>query len=212
MKAFIFDLDGTLLDSLSDIAGAVNDVLADYGYSQHSLADYRRMVGEGVEHLVRAALPVFAHERLGEVVAAYRVRYFERMTLNTRPYPGISQLLDGLTARGFSMAVLSNKRDDFTVALVRDVLHRWKFADVRGERTGVARKPDPTSALEIAKRLGTPPAECFFVGDTPIDMMTAAAAGMTSIGVTWGFRTEPELKIAGARHLVNDPAQVLALV
>jgi|CXWL01.1.fsa_nt_gi phosphoglycolate phosphatase len=212
MKAFIFDLDGTLLDSLSDIAGAVNDVLADYGFPQHSLSDYRQMVGEGVEHLVRSALPVFAHQRLGEVVVAYRARYFERMTLNTRPYPGITQLLDGLTERGFAMGVLSNKRDDFTVALVRDVLYRWKFADVRGERIGVARKPDPTAALEIAKRLGVAPAECFLVGDTPIDMKTASAAGMTSIGVTWGFRTEPELKEAGAHHVVHEPQQVLALL
>ncbi|MBX7114465.1 MAG: HAD family hydrolase [Myxococcaceae bacterium] len=212
MKAFIFDLDGTLLDSLTDIAGAVNDVLRHYGYPQHGMSDYQNMVGQGVEHLVRAALPVFAQDKLDEVMTAYRERYRERMWLHTQPYPGISALLDGLSARGFQLAVLSNKRDDFTVALVRQVLARWAFGDVRGERLGVPRKPDPTAALEIASRLGVAAGECFFVGDTAIDMRTAAAAGMKSIGVTWGFRPEKELRDSGALHVVHTPEQVLALL
>lgn len=212
MKAFIFDLDGTLLDSLTDIAGAVNDVLGRFGYPQHSMSDYQNMVGQGVEHLVRAAVPATAQERVNEVMAAYRERYRERMLLHTRPYAGIPELLDGLTARGFQLAVLSNKRDDFTVALVREVLAKWRFGDVRGERVGVPRKPDPTAALEIAQRVGVAPAECFFVGDTAIDMRTATAAGMTSIGVTWGFRPEKELRESGALHVVHSPEQMLALL
>lgn len=212
MTALIFDLDGTLLDSLADIGGAVNEVLGEYGYPQHSQDDYRRMVGQGVEHLVRSALPESAHGRLDEMVAAYRDRYARRMTLNTRPYPGIEALLDALTARGVPMAVLSNKRDDFTVGLVSTVLGRWSFRDVRGERVGVPRKPNPTAAFQIAEKLRVPPARCLFIGDTAIDMKTAVAAGMTGIGVTWGFRGEPELRQGGARDVVHRPEQILELV
>ncbi len=211
-KALIFDLDGTLADSLEDIGGAMNDTLAERGRPPHPLDAYRHFVGEGIEVLVRRASQPKTDDELKRLVAEYRAHYAARADGHTHPYPGIPELLDGLTALGLPMAVLSNKRDDFTVALVQRVLPRWAFARVRGEREGVPRKPDPTAALELARELGVAPAEVTFVGDTPIDVKTALSAGMRPVAVTWGFRSEEELKAAGASEVIHRPAELLGLL
>jgi phosphoglycolate phosphatase len=212
IRGVIFDLDGTLLDSLNDIGGAMNDALTARGFPVHPIDAYLRMVGEGVDMLARRALPKDANVDLAQFIEAYRARYAERMERHTRPYDGIPALLDALTARGVKMAVLSNKREDFTVELVRRQLPRWPFVEVRGERSGVPRKPDPQAALALATSLGLTPADCAFVGDTPIDVKTAVNAGMLPVGVLWGFRTRDELAAAGARHTLNNPGELLALL
>jgi phosphoglycolate phosphatase len=212
IRGLIFDLDGTLLDSIADIGGAMNDALAARGFPAHEMSAYLQMVGEGVETLALRALPKDAHVDVTEFVAAYRVRYAERMEANTKPYDGIPAMLDALAARGLPMAVLSNKREDFTVELVRRQLSKWRFVEVRGERRGVPRKPDPTAALELARVLGVAPKDCAFVGDTPIDVQTAIAAGMQPVAVLWGFRGHDELHRAGARTLLTHPRDLISLL
>lgn len=208
----IFDLDGTLADSLADIGGAMNDTLRDRGWPEHSHDEYKQFVGEGIEVLVTKASPPMSETLLKEVVTQYRAHYAERADRNTRPYAGIPEMLDRLAALPLPFAVLSNKRDDFTRGLVQRVFPKWAFAQVRGERVGVPRKPDPTAALEMARDLSLKPDEIAFVGDTPIDVRTALSAGMKSVAVTWGFRGEEELRGAGATNVIHRPEQLLGLV
>lgn len=207
--AVIFDLDGTLADSLGDIGGAMNEALVARGLPSHGLEAYRQFVGEGVEVLAHRAAPGLGPAGLPLLVEEYRARYAARIDAQTRPYEGVPAMLDGLVAAGLPLAVLSNKRDDFTLELVRRLFGRWPFVEVRGERVGVPRKPDPTAALELARALGVPPADCAFVGDTAIDIRTAVAAEMIPIGVLWGFRGADELHQAGARRLLSHPRELL---
>lgn len=217
LDALIFDLDGTLADSLADIGESMNEVLLELGLPAHPVPAYKGFVGEGAENLVRRAVAA-AQGREGlprpmaELLAAYARRYGAREHLASTPYPGIHPMLDGVVACGRKMAVLSNKRDDFTKHLVQQAFGRWPFVDVRGEREGVPRKPDPTAALELALALNVVPARIGFVGDTAIDVRTARAAGMVSIGVLWGFRSLEELTSAGAQHLLAAPEDLLALL
>ena len=210
-RALIFDLDGTLADSLEDIADAMNGALAAHGLPTHEVPSYRYKVGDGIEWLVRRAMPQPCPVPLPQLMEEYRTRYKATGHAKTQAYPGIAEMLDGVAALEVPMAVLSNKRDDFTKELVRLRFGRWRFAAVAGEREGVPRKPDPTSALELARVLGFAPSQLGFVGDTPIDMNTARNAGMTPIGVLWGFRTREELLAAGAKHVLERPAQLLEL-
>ena len=196
----------------------MNRVLAELSLPPHGLDAYKAFVGEGAENLarraVRAALPSAEGlpRPLAELVESYRVHYEALEHGRSTPYPGIDAMLDGVVASGRKMAVLSNKRDDFTKHLVTHAFSRWPFVDVRGEREGVARKPDPIAALELALALNVLPARIGFVGDTPIDMGTAMRAGMVPIGVLWGFRTRDELTNAGARFLLEQPKDLLALL
>ncbi len=208
-RAAIFDLDGTLADSLGDIGGAMNEALAARGLKPHALPDYHPFIGEGVEHLARRAAPSLEDAHLPAFVEEYRARYAARIDQDTRPYDGIVELLDALAAAEVPLAVLSNKRDDFTVELVKRRFGKWKFHAVRGERLGVKRKPDPAAAISIATELGVEPTDCVFVGDTAIDMKTAVAAKMLPVGVLWGFRGREELLAAGAKRLISHPRELL---
>ena len=207
-KAVLFDLDGTLLDTLGDLADSMNQVLADMGYPQHQTGDYRYFVGDGMEMLVSRSLPPGA--RKGHLVArglaAVETEYGRRWSRTTRPYDGVPAMLDELQARGTPMAILSNKPEDFTRLTVSTLLKGWSFDAVCGARPGVPRKPDPAAALEIAARLGVRPSECLYLGDTATDMKTACRAGMYAVGALWGFREAAELEAAGARVLVEEPA------
>jgi phosphoglycolate phosphatase len=210
-RAAIFDLDGTLADSVEDVGGAMNEVLAARGYPQHDLPTYRRFVGDGIEMLIRRAVPAEALEQVPQLLVEYRARYGLRLDSKTTLYPGIQALLDALVAAGVKLAVLSNKREEFTRELVRRLLPGVPFLEVRGEREGTPRKPDPTSALEVAAALGVPPAQCVFVGDTAVDMKTAVCAGMMPVGVLWGFRGREELVEGGARALLSSAVQLMGV-
>jgi phosphoglycolate phosphatase len=211
-QAVLFDLDGTLVDSLADIGESMNFVLAEKGLPEHSLGDYRAFVGDGMKMLARRALP--PGERTGEAIEACVARMIEvyagRVALKTRPYDGIAELLDELVARGIAAAVLSNKPHGPTVDLVARLFPRRPFAVVFGERRGVPRKPDPAAAVEIASKLALAPAAVLYVGDTPTDMATAISAGMRPLGAGWGFRSEAELRAAGAPAVASHPREVLA--
>lgn len=213
--ALLFDLDGTLLDTLEDLALACDRVLAARGRPPFPLDAYRRFVGRGASHLVACLLP--EEERrdpaaLQAMLAAFQREYAQCWREHSRPYPGIPELLDGLTARGLRMAVLSNKPHAFTELCVRELLSAWSFAPVLGQREGVPRKPDPAGALEAARVLGLPPERVLYVGDSDVDMRTARNAGMFAAGVLWGFRGADELRDAGAQALIARPEELLALV
>ncbi len=212
-QALIFDLDGTLLDTLADIGNAMNSALRELGFATHSLEAYRGFIGKGLEQLAAAALPQAGTKvRTEEVVARFREFYSENLVVETRLYPGIAELLDGLQTRALPMAILSNKPDAPTQTLVKKLLGKWRFLDVRGERTGIPRKPDPQAALSIAAALGVAPQACAFIGDSAVDIHTATAAGMLPIGVLWGFRGRGELESAGAAHLLHQPQDLFALL
>jgi phosphoglycolate phosphatase len=213
-RAVIFDLDGTLLDTLDDIANAANHVLAARGFPTHPNASYRTFVGEGVIKLMVRALPK-AHRDEAAVqasVGAYVQEYERTWNALTKPYPGVPEMLDALAVRGLKLAVLSNKPDHFTQQCVDQLLAKWTFDSVLGASDQFPRKPDPASAVETAKRLGVPRAECLYVGDSGVDMQTACAAGMRAVGVLWGFRGQEELLREGAQLLIKKPSELLDLL
>lgn len=213
-RAVLFDLDGTLIDSLEDIAGAANQALRDRGYPAHPVEAYRQFVGEGVRMLFRKALAPAAgtNELLDELSSAFAQAYEARWHATTRPYAGIDQLLDALATRKLPLAVLSNKPDQFTRRCVAHFFGRHQFARVLGQRETAPRKPDPAGALEIARGLGLPPDSVVYVGDSSTDMQTAVRAGMYPVGVTWGFREAAELRAHGAARIIDAPAELLPIV
>ncbi|MDF1552385.1 MAG: HAD family hydrolase [Deferrisomatales bacterium] len=210
-RAVLFDFDGTLVNSVGDIADAMNAVLKAHGFPVHPLEAYRFFVGEGLETLVRRALPEDrrATATLEAVLPAMRAEYADRATRHTRPYDGIPELLDALTDRGIPLAICSNKPQEPLEAMVTALLDRWCFLAVVGARPDLPRKPDPTGALGIATALTIPPADWLYLGDTDTDMATASAAGMRAVGVLWGLRDAEELHQAGAARLVVHPRDVL---
>ena len=213
-KAVLFDLDGTLLDTIDDLAEAMNAVLTGQGFPTHDVEAYKYFVGDGIEMLARRALPAEHRNEatIARTVEGQRREYGKRWANKTRPYDGVPELLDALTARGLAIAVLSNKPDDFTRVVVKKFLPRWEFAAVRGEGDETPKKPDPRGALEIAARLNLQPAEILYVGDTSTDMQTACAAGMYAVGVLWGFRKADELLAGGAKTLIAHPLDLLKLL
>jgi phosphoglycolate phosphatase len=214
MKAFIFDLDGTLIDSLDDLAEAVNRMLDQNGYPRVPLSLFPKYIGDGVRALVTRALPqeVLAKEDIDARVADYQRHYEDTWHEQTRPYTGMLETLGDLRARGQKLAVLSNKPDHFTKLCCKHFFPSVPFGPVLGAREGVPRKPDPAAAMEICRELGLSPQDCAFVGDSGIDMATAVNAGMLPVGVRWGFRGETELVEHGAKELVSRPDDLVCLV
>lgn len=215
IKTVIFDLDGTLLDSLKGIGDAMNRLLENRGFPVHPLEDYRYLVGDGMRELVLRALPPQVKlEKAGllEVEKEYREIYDQLWPLETIPYDGIPETLDRLSRDNIKLAVLSNKTDYCTRQMVEELLGDWDFPVVFGKREGVPKKPDPAAALEIAGKLDTPPGQVVFVGDTSVDMQTAVNAGMYPIGVLWGFREAKELKESGAKVLIRQPLELPELI
>ncbi|MGI6668631.1 MAG: HAD family hydrolase [Acetivibrionales bacterium] len=211
-KAAIFDLDGTLLDTIEDLCDSMNYVLEQMGCPTHSIEKYKYFVGDGMRNLVLRALPEDKRDKgsVESALAAMRNAYSKRWDVKSRPYPGITDLLDALACKGIKLSVLSNKVDDITKMIIKKLLPSWNFYPVFGERQGVPRKPDPAGALEIAHLLGVEPGECLYLGDTGVDMKTATAAGMYAVGVLWGFRKAEELVENGARTLISHPLDLLS--
>ncbi len=212
LRAILFDLDGTLVDTLDDIADAMNHALRANDLSPHPTDAYRALVGEGVGRLVERALPADRQDLHGPVLDELSVYYTDHMVDKSRPYPGVPELLDELAAREIPMAVLSNKPHEATAWMVERLLGDWEFERVYGESEAVPRKPDPTGALRIAREVGVEPDEWLYLGDTLTDMQTASAAGMLPVGALWGFRDRAELVEHGARALVERPGEVIPLL
>jgi phosphoglycolate phosphatase len=211
--AVLFDLDGTLLDTLEDLADSANLALGQLGFPAHPIESYKYFIGDGLENLVRRALPEGRGDSatLARCLELTRVHYAVGWAKKTRPYQGIPALLDALTLRGVRMAVLSNKPEELTRLCVEGLLAAWHFEVVSGARQSLPRKPDPTGANQIARRLELAPKKIVYLGDTATDMQTAVAAGMFPVGALWGFRTAEELRAHGAQILLASPVDLLRL-
>jgi phosphoglycolate phosphatase len=212
--AVLFDLDGTLLDTLADLSDSMNAALTELGLRAHEQAEYKYFVGDGVVELARRVLPADRCDEASLRAAAERMRaeYARRWNVKTRPYDGVPELLDGLTERGVRKGVLSNKPHDFTLLCVSKLLAKWTFDVVQGVEEGVRKKPDPSGALAVARKLGLKSEQFLYVGDTNTDMQTAVAAGMYPVGALWGFRTAEELLANGAKTLLARPEELLKLL
>jgi phosphoglycolate phosphatase len=212
--AVLFDLDGTLLNTLDDLADSTNLALRRLGLPEHPVESYKRFVGDGIDSLIRRAIPEDRRDSatLRECVNLTRANYAARWAEKTRPYDGIAELLDALTTRGVRMAVFSNKPDEFTQLCVERLLAGWRFEVVLGARPTLPKKPDPAGARLIARSLQLETAEIIYLGDTDTDMQTAVAAGMFPVGALWGFRTAEELTAHGARTLIEKPLDLLPIL
>lgn len=212
--AVVFDLDGTLLDTLPDIAAAGNEVLAAMNVPTYSVEDFGTLIGSGVAMLFTRALPPEkqADETIAHCVARFRETYAQHWNVRTCVYDGIEQLLDELVKRDLKMSVLSNKPDAFAKQCVAAYLGRYPFDPVFGQRDDVPRKPDPAAALEILSVLRVAPQNVLYLGDTGVDMQTARRAGMAAVGATWGYRTRQELLDNGADFLIDLPMELVDLM
>ena len=213
-KAVCFDLDGTLLDSLADLANCTNKILLKRGFPQHPEEAYRYFVGEGAKVLMTRVLPeeVRNETLIEECRQDFETTYLECWDEQTVPYKNIPELLNGLSRRKLKLTVLSNKPHEFTLLSVNKLLPSWSFEMILGQREGVPRKPDPAGMLEICEKLEIPSDSFMYLGDTATDMKTSVAAGCFTVGVLWGFRSEEELRDNGANTIVKDPLDVLDLL
>jgi len=213
-KAVIFDLDGTLADTLEDIADNMNRVLAQKGFPVHGYDAYRYFVGNGLQNLVMQTLPETARTEAiiadchNRMIAEYNLNYLNK----THLYKGIQELLDALSTHGLKLAVLSNKAEQLTQKICAELLKNWKFDAIAGASDRFPRKPNPASALFIAEQLAVEPANICYVGDSDVDMKTAIAAGFYPVGAGWGFRPKDELIENGARQIIDYPAELLSNV
>ena len=214
-EAVLFDLDGTLLDTIEDLADCMNATLAADGLPTVPTEQHKLMVGDGVRAYVLRALPEERHgdeDYLRDFTARFRMRYGENWANKTRPYDGVPELLQRLGEIGLPMAILSNKPDHATRGIVEHFLSAFTFAVVRGAMDGMSLKPDPAPALAVAREVGVEPAGFVYLGDTATDMQTARAAGMFAVSALWGFRGRDELLAAGAQRLIEHPPELLTLL
>ena len=206
VAAVIFDLDGTLIDSLEDLADSVNTALAEHGLPIHPAEPYNYFVGDGMETLVRRAAPEGTSiDVLASVLVRAKEEYGKNWAAKTKPYQGIVSMLERLVALGVPLAVLSNKPHEFTEEVVKHFFPGTLFVVVQGSPEGGKAKPEPGMALAVAKKFGLKPERIAFMGDTRTDMDTAVNAGMLPTGVLWGFRPEQELLEHGAKVLLVKP-------
>ena len=213
-KAVVFDLDGTLLDTLDDLADSMNAVLQKHGHPTHPTDAYKIFVGDGVESLVRRTIAIEKtdEQTIKEFVTEMREEYKGRWDAKTKPYEGVCDMLSVLADRGVKMSVLSNKPEDFTKLCVERFLGGYPFEMVVGVSQTVAPKPDPAGANRISRELDISPEQFLYLGDTNTDMQTANAAGMYPVGVLWGFRSEKELIENGAKMIIDHPSKLPGLL
>lgn len=212
-KALIFDLDGTLIDSLEDIALSMNDVLQEFNLPTHPLKSYNQFVGDGALYLTQRAVPKnSSQELIDSILKRYKEVYDKAIYHSTKPYEGIYELLEKLQNTSLKMGVLSNKPHEFTLKYVKTLFHQFEFLQVHGQKEDVPKKPHPQGALNIAQAFNLSSDEILYIGDTPTDIHTAKNANMKSIGVLWGFRTKEELQEAGADFLAQHPQDIWDII
>ena len=213
-RAVAFDMDGTLLNTLDDIADAMNTVLAERGLPVHPVEHYRNFVGDGVVKLAERSLPSSAREdqRIGDCARRFKEVYGQNWNRKTTLYPGIAGLLDSLAELGLKMGILSNKPHAFTLEAAGFYLAPWNFAAILGQEDHRPPKPDPAGPRAMSQALGMSLPEILFIGDSGVDMQTAVRSGMYPAGVLWGFRAAEELQAAGAKTLIEHPRAILDLL
>ena len=215
IKAVIFDLDGTLTDTLESMAVAGNNTLESVGLEPRPIEEYKYFAGDGADVLVERFLKAAGDEKLEKYEEAYK-NYKEEFALdctyNVKVYDGILDMLEKLKEKKVKVAVLSNKPHQRVIQVVYKFFGEGMFNIVQGQMEGFAKKPDPEAAISIAKRLGVNPDEVLYVGDTDVDMQTGINASMNTVGVLWGFREEKELRENGAHNIISEPKQILDLI
>lgn len=213
-EAIIFDLDGTLLDTLEDISSAANAALIRNGFPGHRPEDYREFVGEGARKLVERALPSGVADTaiVDACLRDYLRGYGQVWNRMTRLYAGVDDMLDRLMMKEIRLSILSNKTQEFTQKCAEYFLSRWKFDVIMGESEGIPPKPDPKGAFKVAELLRTERKRILYAGDSGVDMKTARAADLFAVGVTWGFRPREELLRDGADALVEHPEEIVKLI
>lgn len=211
VKLIIFDLDGTLLNTLEDLTDSGNYILSKYGFPQHSLNAYRFFVGNGIRKLVERILPEDKRdEAFVEDVRREFVHYYNQHKADkTAPYKGIIELLENIQNKNIKIAVASNKAHEMMDKIIQFYFPTIHFDAIFGQRQGIQPKPDPTIVFDILKTTNASKSETLYVGDTSVDMQTAKNADLKSIGVLWGFRTEEELRTAGADYIISSPNELL---
>lgn len=213
-KLVIFDLDGTLLNTIADLAQSTNHVLETLGYPTHEEAAYKFMVGNGINKLFERALP--EGRKTEENILKVRSRFIPYYDLHnadkSRPYPGISELLARLQSQQIQLAVASNKYQSATEKLIARYFPTTRFVAVYGQREGIASKPDPSIVFDILKQASIAPDDTLYVGDSGVDMQTALNAHITACGVTWGFRPRTELEAFCPKHIVDKPEAIESIV
>lgn len=212
-KGIIFDLDGTLVNSLEDISDAMNTVLTNLNYPTHTYDTYQYFIGSGLRNLVSKALPASnnSEDQIETCFDRMITEYREICTLKTKPYEGIIELLDNLASKNIKLAVFSNKADELTKKIAAEIFPDYFDAAV-GLSTEELKKPNPFEAIAISKNWNLITEEILFVGDSDIDMQTANNANMFAVGVSWGYRTEKELKNSGAKLVINNPSELIEIV
>jgi len=211
VRAFIFDMDGTILDSLPDLAIAANEALARQGYPGHTLEEYEGYMGNGAQRLIERAMPAGSTpSQAAHTFEVWRGLYLRSDYAHTAPFPGVVEMLRQLRAQGMRTGIVSNKFDAGVRALAEQCFPDL-FDAVRGELPPTPRKPDPTSLLRMLDELGISPDEAVYVGDTNIDVKTARNAGVRAVGVSWGYDSANPLPIDALDAYVNDPAELVAL-
>jgi len=212
-KAVIFDLDGTLVDSLHDIADSMNIVLQNYNFPTHSYEKHQSFIGSGIRSLVHNALPE-SHRNEQQIDDCFNSMievYRDNCTCKTKPYDGIVELLDNLKSRDITLSVLSNKADEFTKKITHTLFPNY-FDPVVGLKVEAHKKPNPKVAVELSETLGIKTEEIIYLGDTGIDMQTANNANMCAVGVLWGFRPKEELISNGANYVLSNPLDLLNII
>ncbi len=214
-KAFIFDLDGTLTDSVQDLMESVNFALSSQNFPTLSLEEAIKKIGNGIDKLVIDALPEKQRENKKIIARSLELmaqKYSQSWQNNTCLYPGIADLLDQLMINKIPMAILSNKPDPFLQEIVKFLMGKWEFMVIFGARSGMPLKPNPQSTLEVIKQMNIDPHEIAFVGDGDTDIKTALGAGIHPIAVTWGLRSVEELTQVGAKTFINKPLELLEYI
>ncbi len=211
-KLCIFDLDGTLINSLYDLADSMNHALAKNGFALHSPEEYRLMVGSGIVVLADRAIGTVNHERKQAVLDDFRAYYSVHCMDKTRPYEGIDAMLGELAQRHIQYAVMSNKPDEFSKLLIKKLFPDRRFAAVWGKRDGYERKPAPGAVWALMDEIGVQRDECLYIGDSDVDVQTARNAGLRFCGVSWGFRPKEELSAAGAMYIADTPNDVIQCI
>lgn len=212
-KAVIFDLDGTLIDSLEDIARSMNEVLQEFNLPTHEISAYNHFVGDGALFLAKKAVPKNSSEELiNQVFERFKELYDTVVCEDTQVYEGIHELLEILQSHELKLGVLSNKPHEFTCKYVQTLFASYHIHEVHGQKEHIPKKPHPLGALNIAEALSLNCDEIFYVGDTPTDILTAQNAKMKNIGVLWGFRPKEELEEAGADFLAHTPQDIWEII
>ncbi len=212
IKTVIFDLDGTLIESLTSIMESMNLLLESNGFPVHTADDYKKFVGDGVEKLIERSVPKTENINLAHYVAEFTEIYLKEWEKSTIPFDGINEMLSDLEQAGLNMFILSNKTDELTKIQVSELFPEINFIKVMGAKKEIPKKPDPITAIKMLKENNLTHSEAIFIGDSGIDMETAVRSRMIPGGVLWGFRDMEELNKSGAKVLFDSPHDITRFV